>query len=250
LKNAEKNYRRALSGDAFDCEIYNDLGFIDLAHGHTQQAESDYRMALKTNPHSAQAFYGLGLTDYLKGHTDLAVANFQNSMEANPLFMEPRSFMAYILTGRGDYDQAIRLCLKNLEIVDDDPKTLSLLMRIYTLRKDDYHLNHYASRYIAIESDPGLLTRLGIQMAQEIVPQVPLARECFEKALRAAPGYANAYLAQGALEVKLGHYQEAVRVFKAGLRLNPSDRRFEYGISKIMTLMSGTEKPSWTIKNL
>ena len=65
-----------------------------------------------------------------------------------------------------EYQKAIDLCLKNLDIVNDDTETLFLLIDIYIHKKDYVNLKKYAYRIINNETDPEILTRLGNIMAQ------------------------------------------------------------------------------------
>jgi tetratricopeptide (TPR) repeat protein len=243
LKEAEKNYKMALSGTFFDCEVYNDLALISLKQGRIADAQSYDAMAFKVNPYSSQAYYNAGLVHLAQGRGEKAVQSFDQSLALNPLFVEARRTLAFVLSGRAEYDKAVKLCLENLDIIEDDPKTLSILVGIYARRQDNVNLKKYAQRYVTAETDPANLTSVGIQIAQSPDPLIQAARDCFAKALRLDPGYANAYLAQGALEVKLGRFDEALRTWQAGLRLNPFDKRFGYSITKVNTLMPKTDKP-------
>jgi Tfp pilus assembly protein PilF len=236
FKDAEKYYRMALSGHTSDQQVYIHLGAIEQAGGHFKDAESNYKIALQINPYSADAYHNLGSIDYAQGRLDRARENFNRSIALNPLGMESRRALAVMLFEHSEYQKAVSLCLKNLDIVKDDPGTLLLLMDIDLRLKDEAGLKEYAYRYIRAETDPEKLTKLGVHMARENVVEVAL--DCFKKAMSTAPDYKEAYLAAGTLFANLGQYEEAVHIWEIGLKVDPSDQRFKSSIAKAAAIQS------------
>ena len=132
-------------------------------------------------------------------------------MILNPLLLEPRLSLANSFLKRSEYEKAIDLCLKGLDIVNDDTNTLFLLIDIYTQKKDLVHIKKYAYRMINDETDPEVLTRLGVMMARNNI--VDVALDSFMKAMRVGPDYKDAYFNAGTLLGNLDKYDAAIHLW-------------------------------------
>ena len=148
---------------------------------------------LHGNEHLAYVYNNLGAL-YLKGgQEEKADQCFRQARAHNPLMLEPRRGLAAIALNHSDYREAVDLCLINLGIVHDDADTLFLLLDIYLQKRDLVNIKKYAYRMINFETDPEVLTKLGIGMAQNNEPEI--AMDSFIKVLRLAPDYKDAYFA-------------------------------------------------------
>ncbi len=237
LTEARKYYRLALGGQmSNDLEIYNNLGIMDEQESHLKEAELNYRRALKRDLFSGEIYNNLGSLYYKQGQWKKAKEYFLQAVAYNPLLLEPRLSLARIFLKDSQYKQAIDLCLKNLDIVSDDPDTLSLLIDIYNQKKDIVNLKKYAYRVIHHEADPEILTKLGVIMGQNGI--LDTALDCFIKAMRVAPDYKDAYLNAGTLLGNMGQYDKAIHIWELGSKIDPSDKRFKKDIAKAVTLKS------------
>lgn len=207
---------------------------MDSKEGHWNEAELNYKKALKINPLAASIYNNLGFVHINQGQTLKAKEYFSQALVYDPLMLAPRINLAKILLKNSEYPKAIKLCLKNLDIVSNDPETLMLLINIFVQEKDIIDLKKYATRYINAATDPEGLTKLGIIMARNNVPDIAL--DCFKKAILIAPGYTDAYWAAGTLLANLGNYGGAIQIWKIGANINTSDRRFRDDIAKALTL--------------
>jgi len=234
FKKARRYYNRALTGYSSDFDIYNNIGYMDSKEGHWNEAELNYKKALKINPLAASIYNNLGFVHINQGQTLKAKEYFSQALVYDPLMLAPRINLAKILLKNSEYPKAIKLCLKNLDIVSNDPETLMLLINIFVQEKDIIDLKKYATRYINAATDPEGLTKLGIIMARNNVPDIAL--DCFKKAILIAPGYTDAYWAAGTLLANLGNYGGAIQIWKIGANINTSDRRFRDDIAKALTL--------------
>jgi tetratricopeptide (TPR) repeat protein len=234
LKDSKKYFRSALSGYPSDGLIYDNLGVIDQAEGHFKDAELNYKKTLETYPSSARTYYNLASLYLTEGRLALAQENFDRSLMINPLLLESRRGLALVFLKYSEYPKAIDLCLKNLDIVNDDPETLLLLMDILMREKDIVSLKKYAYRFINSEIDPRILTKLGVLMAQNNSPEIAL--DCFTKVMHVAPDYKDAYFSAGTLLANLGKYDQAVQIWKIGSSIDPSDQRFKKDIARAMAL--------------
>jgi tetratricopeptide (TPR) repeat protein len=234
LKESKKYFRMSLSGYSTDLSAYINLAEIDIKDGHFKEAESYSKTALQIDPNSAVAYNNLGGLYYAEGQLKQARENYDRALGLNPFLTGPRIGLASILLKHSEYHKAIDLCLKNLDIVDDDTTTLLLLISIFIREKDFVNLKKYTYRLINPVTDPGILTYLGVFMSHHNAPE--LALDCFKKAMRIAPDYSDAYMEAGTLFANLGKYDEAVRIWKIGSSIDPSDQRFKNSIVKAMTL--------------
>lgn len=234
LKDAVHYYRMALSGNSSDLEIYHNLGVIDETDHNWKEAESNYKKALKIAPLSAATYNNLGFVFLYQGQSSKAKECFIRALVYNPLMLEPRRGLADISLSHFEYQKAIDLCLKNLEILNNDTGTLLLLVDIYNQKKDFVRSKECAYRIINYETDPEVLTNLGIIMGKS--GQMGIAIDCYIKAMRVAPGYKYAYLNAGTLLGNMGKYGEAIHLWRIGLSLDPSDQRFRNDIAQAVTM--------------
>jgi len=234
FKEARKYYQRALVGDPSDIEIYNNLGFMDAQYGHGKEAELNFRKVLNFNPFSAAAYNNLGNLYQQQGQWKKAEEYFNRSLILNPLLIEPRRSLASIFLANSEYMKATGLCLKNLDIVKDDPGTLFLLIDIYIHEKYFINIKKYAYRLINDENDPEILTNLGVTMSRNNF--FSIAIDSYIKAMRVGPDYKDAYFNAGTLLANMGKYDKAILVWQIGLKIDPLDQRFKTSIAKAMTL--------------
>ncbi len=234
LKEARKYYRMILSTYSNKELIYINLGRIDQAEGYLKDAEINYKMALKVYPYSAIAYDNLGTIYYAEDRLDKAKDSFNHSLLIDPLFLDPRIGLASILIKHSQYKEAVKLCLTNLNIVNDDSNTLLMLIEIFIYQNDLINLKKYVHLFIHSESDPALLMRLGIHLLKDNFPS--LALDCFERVLRVAPDYKDAYLVVGTLFANMGKLNEAIHIWKLGSKIDPSDQRFRNSIVKAESL--------------
>jgi len=234
FKESRKYLRLALSGHSSDLEIYNNLGVMDQTEGHFKDAESDYKMALKVYPYSAGTYNNLAFVYLAEDQWDKAKGNFDRSLMYNPLLVEPRLGLASIFLKHAEYKQAIDLCFKNLDIKKNDPKTLLMLVDIFIRDKDFVNMKKYAYQIINDETDPVVLTELGIKMGENNFTDPAI--DSFTKAIRMAPDYKEAYLAAGTFFANLDKFDEAIHIWKIGSSIDPSDQRFKKDIAKALAL--------------
>jgi len=234
FNESRKYYKLALNGTSLDLDIYQNLGVIDVKDGHWKDAEINFRRVLAINSFSEAAYNNLGSLYQQQGQWKKAKEYFSQALVYNPLMVEPRVGLAYNFLESSEYQKAIDLCLKNLDIVNDDTNTLFLLVDIYGHKKDFVNLNKYAYRIIENESDPKVLMQLGRLMAQNNI--INIAIDSYIKILQVAPNYKDAYYEIGKLLENSKKYDEAIQIWKIGFKIDPSDQRFKNVIAKAIKL--------------
>jgi len=234
LKDSRKYFLMALERCPSNIFIYASLATIDDIEGNLKEAELNYKKVLGAAPYSSSVYHDLGIIYVERRQWDKAIGSFNQALAYNPMMLESRSALATVFFIQGDYKKAIGLCLINLNIVNDDPATLDLLVHIYLHKKDFINARQYALRLMHSETDPGMLTDLGSLMAQANV--FDLALDCFTKAIQIDPDYKNAYSAAGTFLANEGKFDQAVDIWKIGLTIDPSDRRFKDDIARAEAL--------------
>jgi len=237
---ARTYYKMALMGDQSDIEIFNNLGVINTSEGKWKQAELNYQKALSLNSFNSSAYNNLGSIYLKQGQLEKAKQYFSHALVLNPMQTGARVNLARALLNEFEINKAIDLCLKNLEIVNDDAESLFLLIEIYIQQKDYVSVKKYAHQLIESNDNPEILTRLGCLLGQNGFTDIAL--DGFIKAIHLTPDYGDAYLNAGILLANNGKYNEAIHIWELGLKLRPSDQRFSANIAKAVELIK--EKPN------
>ncbi len=234
IEKARENYTLALTGYTSDIDIYHNLGMLDEKEGHLKDAELNFRKALNINPFSAGTYDGLGDLFLKQGQWDKAEKCFSRALAFNPLSIESRSGLAFSYFNKTEFQKALELCLKNLDIVEYDPNTLFLLVDIYIQKNDLANVEKYAHIIISHETDPKTLMKLGVVMSQYNIFNTAL--DTYIKTIQMAPNYKDAYYEAGKLLANSGKYDQAIQIWRLGSDIDPRDRRFQMNIAKAMKL--------------
>ena len=234
FKEARDYYTLALTGYTSDIDIYHNLGMLDEKEGHLKEAELNFRKALNINPFSAGTYDGLGELYLKQGQWDNAKKCFQKAMVFNPLSVESRAGLAFSYFNETEYQKALELCLKNLEIVEYDPNTVFLLVDIYIQKRDLSNVEKYAHIIISHETDPKTLMKLGVVMSQYNIFNTAL--DTYIKTIQMAPNYKDAYYEAGKLLANSGKYDQAIHIWRLGSGIDPKDQRFQKSIARAMKL--------------
>jgi tetratricopeptide (TPR) repeat protein len=234
FKEARKYIALSLAREPYGMDDFNNLGVMDQMEGNWKGAEKDYKLALLADPFSASTYCNLGTVYSSRRQWKKAQEYFLKSLSYNNLLVEPRRGLARIDLIHGQYREAIALCLKNLDIISDDRKTLLLLVDIFNKEKDSASLKKYAYRYINVENDANVLTAFGVEMGQKNMPD--LAMDSFTKAIHLAPDDRDAYLATGTLLANLGQFDQAIHIWQIGSGIDATDGRFKDNIALAIKL--------------
>ena len=118
-----------------DADFRFHLGDLALSQGDYAQAESNYLGVIQLRPDNAAALNNLAwLTSKLKKKNALAYAEKANSIApGQPIFMDT---LAMILAEESQFDKAITLQKKAIEIQTNNPALRLTLAKIYVLAGD------------------------------------------------------------------------------------------------------------------
>src|SRR5262249_55337403 len=122
---------KAIEIDDTVAEAHNALAWAKFTYDwDTAGAERDFRRALELNPSDARAhaWYGIFLT--MLGRNEESLQQVKTTRQLNPLALANTSLAWRTYFNTGDYDKAIELCRKALEM---DPYFISNYWRLQTV---------------------------------------------------------------------------------------------------------------------
>lgn len=229
-------YRQALESEKTDWQIYNNLGLMDLAEGHYQDAERNFLLAVNLNPASALGYNNLGTTYLRQNKTAEAKKAFRYSIEINRFLLEPHLNLASVYEQQGEPQAAFLIYQNNLKRRPDEPKSLYAIMKIYLEQNEPEMAQKTAGQLIQHTSDAVILTQAGSLLAAHNLN--PLALDAYEKAIQVNPQYPDAYIEIGKLLGNMRKYDLAIQFWQEGSRFAPGDPRFDQLIAQAQKLKS------------
>jgi tetratricopeptide (TPR) repeat protein len=196
---AEKLFLRAASASGGAPLADYGLGLIAGGKKEWKKAIEYFRSALDASPAFSEARYNLAAALEAEGKRDEALAALAAAVSDRPDFFPAQAGRGRLLYLTGRYDQAI-VSLKNAQALD--PKAwepVYFLGKCYLEKKEGRRGLEYLSAAVGLAPDnPAVLSDLGL--AYDRSGRSDQAREMFQKALAADPGYVRAALLLAVLE--------------------------------------------------
>ncbi|MDN3514916.1 MAG: tetratricopeptide repeat protein [Candidatus Brocadia sp.] len=196
---AFEEYKRALSIDPHDADIYNNLGVYYNKVNQFDDAIQYYKKCLAINPKHAKAHNNLGVVLTRQRRLDNAIQAFGRAVSINPLYPDAHNNLgiAYYRKGLMDYAE----------------REFKLAISI-----EPYHAEAH--------NDLGILYN-DRQLYDDAIRE-------FETAIRIKPDYANAHMNLGAVILKHRKDREAALFhLKESLKLDPQQEQAD-GIKKLI----------------
>jgi tetratricopeptide (TPR) repeat protein len=156
--------------------------------GRPKEAVALLRRALALDPDRPQTRYHLGVALAELREFDEALMHLRRSAELDPGYWSAHFNIAAILHNRGDFEGAVR---------------------------------HYQEALRLRGEDNGILLSLASSAAA--ANKVPLAMDCFERAVRLEPRNPTAWGAKGQFHYLLGQVPQAKECFAKALDLDPNE---------------------------
>jgi len=237
FKTARKYFHEALEGTKTDWQIYNNLGLMAFQEGKEEEAIENYNKALVFFPQSGVLHNNLGIAYKIKDELILAEETFHQSIKLNPFLLEPRLNLIEIYKIREKFNKIEELCKANLAIDAHDSRSLQALIEAYFISgkpekalKEIDNILARVSRY-----DAPFLTNLGSIAA--VGNQHKIAKMLLVQAVKRDKNYSEAYLELGKLYGNFEHFDQAIKVWQEGLRVDPTDERFNVLMRKAEELL-------------
>jgi adenylate cyclase len=171
------------------------LGIVEFHKRNFDAAKATFKEVIAMRPQYYQGYRWLGIIDDVTEDFDDALKNYEKCAELKPCSVEPWLYMNMTHRRKGDMDAAthaakrfLEVGLKTLELIPDDPVTLSRFSVIYTLFGDRDKAYDAVSRILVNDPDDGLVL-YNCAATFALLDDNPMALECLRKAL--ASGYKN-----------------------------------------------------------
>ena len=191
LAEAEASYRRALDLDHEYGAAMIGIGSIDAARGRADEALKRFEASIELDPHNAEAHLARARALESLTRPDDALAAYFRVLEFDPNSRDARLRVATLQIDRSQTDQALSRLDRLVEQVPDDAEARHQRGRAHLA------LNHPALatsdlKFAAskLSNRPDVLYQLAL--ALEAGHDTPAALEAAERALKLAPGFADA----------------------------------------------------------
>jgi TolB-like protein/Tfp pilus assembly protein PilF len=137
FSNAMALAHKALELDDTLAEAYASLGFVAFAYSwNWLDAEQKFRRALELNPNYAVARWWHSIYLTVSGRTNEGIAEVERARDADPMLILTSSTIGWILYLAREYDRAIEVCVKTLEMDPNIGTALATLGLSYTEKSD------------------------------------------------------------------------------------------------------------------
>ena len=162
LRVARESARRALALDPANCEARVSLADVSrLADFDWRAAKLAYREVLATNPSTEMAHRGYAFLLTAQGRHEDAVRAADLSRELDPLCLAPGVTAAWARYMAGQYDAAIDLCRRTLEMEPTYASALRVLaLAFLQVGESAVAMTHLEGALSVIGRDPHLLATL------------------------------------------------------------------------------------------
>ncbi|UCH84939.1 MAG: tetratricopeptide repeat protein [Candidatus Latescibacterota bacterium] len=195
LAKTEAASTKAITIDPGMVEARFHLGIVQFHKRNFDEAKNILNDVIRMRPQYYQGHRWLGIIADLDEDYDAALAFYQKCAELKPCSVEPWLYMNMTHRRKGDMESAtyaakrfLEVGMKTLELIPDDPVTLSRFSVIYTLFGDRDKAYNAVSRILVNDPDDGLVL-YNCAATFALLDDVPMALECLRKAL--ASGYKN-----------------------------------------------------------
>ena len=223
LDQAREYARKARSLDSGDPSISDTCGWIEWLSGDYRQALPLLLEAASRLPNAASVQYHLAMTHYMMHQSPEAIAAFEKALAISGKFPEEAEAHAHLATLRG----GDKLDLATLDQrLKDSPKDIVLMvLKARKLSAAGRPEDAAAAYQGALVVNPDLeAAYLGLaELYGSALKQPDQALEAATQARKVAPQSPQAAAVLGALNFRLGKYEEAFNLLQEAARKLPED---------------------------
>ncbi len=217
VKNAVKEYRKAIALDGENIEALVGLAEIYLATRQYQKAIDYANEALKVDQHHPRPYTIKGLVHQRTGDTAKAISSFQTTVEMDPENHSAFLQLGYLMAAQ-DRDLAIEYYNSASRIQPKDPRPV-YNKGYYLQDQGEYDRAIETYKHLIHEVDSGYVDayyNIGyIHLVYKDDPRKGL--NWFDKALDLAPDYPEALYNRGLCYEKLGKRDSAIMDYRSAL---------------------------------
>ena len=198
----------------------NALGLAYRLKGQHGQAIACYMQVLTVDAHNASAYFGLGNAHQGLGQLDAAAAAFRRALALKPDFFEARYNLANLDKAAGRLEDALA---HYRTVLDQQPDFAdaqhNLGSTYYALGRLDEAMVSFQAALLANLPE----THVYIGNIHCDRGEAELALACYARALRIAPGHAQAYNNMGSALRRLNRLDEARTAYRQAIQLDTED---------------------------
>lgn len=208
---ARASFEQALKHDAAFFPAAANLAQLDLQDGKPAQARQRLESILKADPKNLNAM--LTLADLSLRDKDEAgyVKWLEKAAATHPEALQPRIALARHLLAKGDKNRALAVAREAVNAQPGSPAALDLLGTTQLALGDTTNaLVTYRKLREAMPKSGAPLLKLAT--AQIVAKDPDGARKSLNEALRIQPGYVDAQLMLGGLEIQNGRFDDARKI--------------------------------------
>jgi len=180
-----------------------------------------YAHTLNITEHNAMIQRDMACLYLKKGSPDEALAHAQMAVRADPQWFEGYAAVARALMEQGDLEEAMKACLRAVELGRGEPLPHFLLGQIYIRQGDCQMAIPQLQATLALEEDYGVWNDLGVCLKR--TGQIEEAERAYRRAIDISPQEVLAYRNLGVLLMERGRSQEAVTELEKAASLAPHD---------------------------
>jgi len=219
---ARESFEQALKRDAAFFPAAANLAQLDLQDGQPAQARQRLESVLKADPRNLNAM--LSLADLSLGGKDEAgyVKWLEKAASTHPEALQPRIMLARYLLAKGDRNRALTVAREAVNAHPNSPAALDLLGTAQLALGDTTNaLASYRKLQDVMPKSAAPLLKLAT--AQIVAKDREGARKSLTDALRIQPGFVDAQLMLGGLDVQNGRIEDANKIAKQIQTANPDN---------------------------
>jgi type IV pilus assembly protein PilF len=198
-------------------EIHFNLGVQAQQDGRIPEALSEYQRAIELDPDNADARNAMGILLHVSYHRPAdAIEHYQKALEVRPNFSEAKTNLANVYLSQARYDEAIKLyeaALNDMLYPTPFIAQGNLGWALYKKGQTERALQNIKA---SVTTNPGFcMGYKNLGVIYEETGNVSDACRYFGRYREACPDVADAYLREGACQVKQGKVEEARQSFTA-----------------------------------
>jgi len=210
---ARDSFEQALKLNAAFFPAAANLAQLDLQDGKPAQARQHLESILKADPKNLNAM--LSLADLsLRDKDEAGYAKWlEKAAAAHPEALQPRIVLARYLLAKGDKNKALAVAREAVNAQPDSPAALDLLGTTQLALGDTANalVTYRKLRERMPKSGAPLLKLATVQI---VAKDREGARKSLAEALRIQPGFVDAQLMLGGLEIQNGRFDDANKIAK------------------------------------
>ena len=230
---ANSNYKKALEIDSrFDLAYYN-LGwsFLKMSPKDFIKAQNNFETALKINPNYKEALYGLAMVYGYQDRYEIAKLYLTKAKDLDNQFLTAWKWLGIVNNEMNNFDESLVAFGEAIKLNPGDSKLYVRRARLFS--KGGQFEQGIKDLRLAAEMDPKnkrIWFYLGDILSKLDKPKGAIGY--FDKAVKIAPNYGEAFLGKAKAFAKLGLYKKAEENFEKSFMVSRNKKErviFEKG---------------------